>query len=96
MASANDTNKISNVLPLPSILKIHHRLKYLFVYRGQKVLSLRFLAEAQPRLKTGEDKRYFLAAVHIKFLDDCTNYKAKDIIGKNTNLFFLYLLFSSR
>jgi hypothetical protein len=29
--------------------------------------SLGFLAEAQPRLKTGEDKKHFLAEVHIKF-----------------------------
>jgi hypothetical protein len=29
--------------------------------------SLSFLAEAQPRLQTGEDKRHFLAEVHIKF-----------------------------
>jgi hypothetical protein len=33
-------------------------------------------------LKTGEDKRHFLV-----FLDDRTNYKAKNIIGKITNLF---------
>jgi hypothetical protein len=29
--------------------------------------SLGFLAEAQPRLETGEDKRHFLAEVHIHF-----------------------------
>jgi hypothetical protein len=29
--------------------------------------SLSFLAEAQPRLKTGKDKRHFFAEVHIKF-----------------------------
>jgi hypothetical protein len=29
--------------------------------------SLSFLAEAQPRLETGEEKRYFLAEVNIKF-----------------------------
>jgi hypothetical protein len=52
--------------------------------------SLSFLAEAQPR-KTGEDKRHFLAEVHIKFLGDRTNHKAKDIIGKITNLFCIYL-----
>jgi hypothetical protein len=28
---------------------------------------LSFLAEAQPRLETGEDKRQFLAEVYIKF-----------------------------
>jgi hypothetical protein len=39
--------------------------------------SLSFLIEAQPRLETGEDERYFLAEVHIK----------KFIIGKITNLF---------
>jgi hypothetical protein len=34
-------------------------------------------------LKTGEDKKHFLA--------DRTNYKAKDIIGKITHLFYIYL-----
>jgi hypothetical protein len=29
--------------------------------------SLSFLAEAQPRLETSEDKRHFLADVHINF-----------------------------
>jgi hypothetical protein len=33
----------------------------------QKTASLSFLAEAQPRLKTGEDKRQFLVEVHNKF-----------------------------
>jgi hypothetical protein len=28
--------------------------------------SLGFLAEAQPRLETGKDKRHFLGEVHIK------------------------------
>jgi hypothetical protein len=53
--------------------------------------SLSFLAEAQPRLKTGEDTRHFLAEVHINFFMRCTNYKAKDVIGKITNLFCIYL-----
>jgi hypothetical protein len=41
--------------------------------------SLGFLTEARPR--------------HIKlnFLGDCTNYKAKEIIGKITNLFCIYV-----
>jgi hypothetical protein len=47
--------------------------------------SLSFLAEAQPRT------RHVLAEVHIKFLGDRTNHKAKDIIGKITNLFCTYL-----
>jgi hypothetical protein len=51
------------------------------MYQGQKVHlfrpSLGFLTEAQPRLKTGEDERHFLAEVHILFLDDRTNYKQK-------------------
>jgi hypothetical protein len=51
--------------------------------------SLSFLAEAQPRLETGGDKRHFLGEVHTE-----VKYKAKDIIGKNlqTNL----LPFSNR
>jgi hypothetical protein len=56
--------------------------------------SLSFLAEAQPRLENKEDKRHFLSEVHIKFLGNRTNYKAKDIIGKITN--FLYLPFPNR
>jgi hypothetical protein len=47
--------------------------------------SLSFLAEAQSRLETGEDKRYFLAEVRIKFF----------ITGKITNLFCTYLPFSN-
>jgi hypothetical protein len=43
-----------------------------------------YLAKVQPRL----ENRHFLAEVHIKFLGDSTNYKAKDIIGKIANLFF--------
>jgi hypothetical protein len=42
--------------------------------------SLSFLAEAQPRLNTGEDKRKFLAEVGIEFLGDCTKYKANRYI----------------
>jgi hypothetical protein len=43
--------------------------RQLFVYQDQEVHlfgpSLSFLAEAQPRLETGEDKSHFLAEVHI-------------------------------
>jgi hypothetical protein len=64
------------------------------VYQGQKVYlfrpSLGFLAEAQ--LKTGDDKKHFLAEVPIKFLGDHTSCKAKDITGKITNLFCIYFL----
>jgi hypothetical protein len=52
--------------------------------------SLGFLTEAQPRLKTGEDKRRFLAETHSKFFMHRTNYKAKGIIGEITNLFCIY------
>jgi hypothetical protein len=65
------------------------------VYRGQKVHlfrpSLSFLAEAQPRPKTGEDKRNFLTQVHIEFLGDCAKYKANKInllLGVHINTFF--------
>jgi hypothetical protein len=37
-------------------------------------------------LKTGEDKRHLLADGTLNFLGDRTNYKAKDISGKITNL----------
>jgi hypothetical protein len=64
--------------------KIVDTLEQLFLYQSQKVhllcLSLSFLAEAQPRLDTSEDKR------HIKFF----------IIGKITYIFILYLPFPDR
>jgi hypothetical protein len=49
--------------------------------------GLSFLAEAQPRLENRRGQKALLAEVHIHFLGDRTNYKAKDIIGKITNLF---------
>jgi hypothetical protein len=63
------------------------------VYQGQKVhlfrSSLGFLAEAQSRHENSRGRRHFLA--HMKFLGDRTNDKTKDIIGKITNLFCIYL-----
>jgi hypothetical protein len=57
-------------------------------------LSVGFLVEAEPRLKTGEDnwtKSTFWPRCTI--LPDRTNYKAKDIIGNITHSFvFIYLL----
>jgi hypothetical protein len=53
--------------------------------------SVSFLAEAQPRLKTGENKGHFLTKVHIKFFRRPHNYKARNIIGRITNLFCIYL-----
>jgi hypothetical protein len=44
--------------------------------------SLSFLAEAQPRLKTGEDKEHFLQRCTLNFLSDRTNYKAKTLLEK--------------
>jgi hypothetical protein len=62
------------------------------VYQGQKVHlfrpSLGFLTEAQPRLKVARTKGTFCT---LNFLGDRTDYKAKDIIGKITNLFCIYL-----
>jgi hypothetical protein len=49
--------------------------------------SLSFLAEAQPRLQEGDDKRHFFAEVHIKFFR--RPHKAKGIIGKITNCKFI-------
>jgi hypothetical protein len=60
------------------------------VYQGQKVRlfrpSLNFLAETQPRVETGQK-----ALLPLHFLGDRTNYKAKEIIGKITNLLYIYL-----
>jgi hypothetical protein len=60
------------------------------VYQGQKVRlfrpSLNFLVDTQPRVETGQKA---LLALH--FLGDRTNYKAKEIIGKITNLLYIYL-----
>jgi hypothetical protein len=49
--------------------------------------SLSFLAEAWKQAKT---KGTFWPRCTLHFLDDRTNYKAKDIIGKITNLFCIY------
>jgi hypothetical protein len=55
---------------------------------GQKVS---FLAEAQPRLENRrEQKALFGRGAHYIFLGGRTNYKAKDIIGKITNVFCIY------
>jgi hypothetical protein len=66
------------------------------VYHGQRVHvfrpSLSFLAEAQPRLeKQARTKGTFWQRCTLNFLGDHMNYKAKDIIGKITNLFCIYL-----
>jgi hypothetical protein len=55
--------------------------------------SLSFLAEAQPRLKNrrGQNALFGRGVSTLHFLGDRTNYKAKDIIGKITNLFCIYL-----
>jgi hypothetical protein len=53
--------------------------------------SLSFLAEAQPRLDNRREQKAFFAEVHIKFFGVRTNYKAKDIIGKITNLFYIHI-----
>jgi hypothetical protein len=67
------------------------------VFQGQKVRLFRpspsFLAEAQPSLKTGEDKRNFWA---LNFLSDRTNYKAKERHNWKNYKFILYLPFSNR
>jgi hypothetical protein len=44
--------------------------------------SLGFLSEVQPRLKTVEDKRHFLAEVHIKFFR-----QAHELTGLQINLY---------
>jgi hypothetical protein len=69
------------------LFKIHQ--KCLFVARPL-CSSLSFLAEAQPRLKTGEDKRLFLAEVHIQFFSRPRELQSKRYHWKNYK--FLYLL----
>jgi hypothetical protein len=54
--------------------------------------SLSFLAEAQPRL-TDEDKKHFLAEVHIKFSRRPNELQSKKHHWKNYK-FILYLPFS--
>jgi hypothetical protein len=69
------------------------------VYQGQKVhlfrSSLSFLAEAQPRLKTGDDKRHFLAEMFIKFFKRPHELQSKRHHWKNYK-FILYLAYSNR
>jgi hypothetical protein len=48
-------------------------------------MSLIFLAEAQPRLDTGEGT--------LHFLGDRTNYKAKDTIEKITFFFIVHICY---
>jgi hypothetical protein len=50
---------------------------------------LSFLAEAQPRLENRRGQKALFGT--LNFLGDRRNYKAKDIIGKITNLFCIYL-----
>jgi hypothetical protein len=47
------------------------------------------------RLKTGEDKRYFLAKMHVKFFKRPHELQPKDIFGKITNLFCIYFFYST-
>jgi hypothetical protein len=54
--------------------------------KAKKCPSLSFLAEAQPRLLKGEDKRYFLTEGHIRFF--------RRPLEKNYK-FILYLRFSN-
>jgi hypothetical protein len=64
------------------------------VYQGQKVHlfrpSLSFLAEAQPRL---ENRREQKALFTLNSLGDLSNYNAKDIIAKITNLLIPLTIF---
>jgi hypothetical protein len=51
----------------------------------------RFLAEAQPRLKTGEDNRQFLAEVHILFFRRSHELQSKRHHWKNYKFIFKYV-----
>jgi hypothetical protein len=69
----------------------------LFVYQGRKVHlfrpSLGFRVEAQPRFETGEDKRDFLAEMHIPtFFRRPHELQSKKHHRKNYK-FILYLHF---
>jgi hypothetical protein len=63
------------------------------VYQGQKVhlFCPSFLAEAQPRLENKRGQKALFGRGTLNFLGDRTNYKAKDIIGKITNLFCIFI-----
>jgi hypothetical protein len=68
--------------------------KIVFVYQGQKVHLFRpSPSSLQQRLENtqGEKARFGRSACILHFLGDRTNHKAKDIIGKITNLFSIYL-----
>jgi hypothetical protein len=55
------------------------------------VICASFSSEAQPRLEQARTKGTFWQRCTSNFLGDRTNYKAKDIIGKITNLFCIYI-----
>jgi hypothetical protein len=63
------------------------------MYQGHKVHlirpSLSFPVEAQPRLENRRRQKALFGT--LNFLGNLMNYKAKDIIGKITNLFSIYL-----
>jgi hypothetical protein len=50
-----------------------------------------FPVQAQPRLKTDEDKRHFLAEVHIKFLRQPHELQSKTLLEKLQIYFFKYI-----
>jgi hypothetical protein len=55
------------------------------------ICASEFSSEAQPRLEQARTKGTFWQRCTSNFLGDRTNYKAKDIIGKITNLFCIYI-----
>jgi hypothetical protein len=55
--------------------------------------SVSFLVEAQPRLKTSENKRHFLAKVHIKFLVDRTTTKQETSSLEELQIYFVSTFF---
>jgi hypothetical protein len=57
-------------------------------FRSESEFSSRGAAEAR---KWASIKGTFWQRCPLNFLDDITNYKGKDITGKITNLFFIYL-----
>jgi hypothetical protein len=85
-------------IPSGSLSLVRYRAlfynNYLCIKTKQGIFFVRvwiFWPRRRRGLNTGEDKRLFGKGVHYFFLGDRTNYKAKAIIGKFTNLFCICL-----
>jgi hypothetical protein len=90
MAVKRDHTVLNNRI-LDEKQSFYMRRLLLFVYQSQEVHlfrpSLGFLVEARRDFKTGEDKRHFLAEVHIKFFR-----RPHELQNKRHHLFCIYFL----